>query len=143
MPVPFGFSVGDFIALSSLISNIRTSLQSYGGARADYQELERELEILQLALAAIKSLTGPSQRHSEISAIKLVALSCRQTLNEFYARIQKYEKSLGITSKQSKGRASGRMVQWGLYMQVDMAKMRSYIAAHVGTLNTLLSTEVL
>jgi hypothetical protein len=143
MAAPFGFGVGDFIAVATLIKNIKSALQDSGGARDDYQELERELQLLELALAALRSLTGPPQRQAEIMAIKLIALSCRHTLDAFYANIKKYDRSLSVTSRVGVMRASGKMVQWGLLMQADVVKLRSYVAAHVGSLNTLISAEIL
>jgi len=143
MPAPFGFGVGDFIAVATLINNIRAALKDSGGARDEYQELERELELLELALAAIKTLTGPPHRQSEITAIKLVALSCRRTLDTFYAGIKKYDQSLSVTSRPSRTRASVKMVQRNLLMQADVTELRNYVAAHVGTLNILISTEIL
>jgi hypothetical protein len=143
MPAPFGFSIGDFIAVATLIKDIASALQESGGARDDYQELERELELLELALSAVKSLTGPPQRQSEIMAIKLVALSCRHSLDVFYANIKKYNQNLSVTSRVSRMRASGKMLQWGLLMQSDIAKLRSYITTHVGNMNTLISAEIL
>jgi hypothetical protein len=139
----FGFGVGDFIAVATLINSIRTALQDYGGARDEYQELERELGLLELALTAVKSLTGPPQRDAEIAAIKVIALSCRHMLNAFYQNVKKYEQSLSVTSRVTKFRASGRMVQWGLLMQGDVTKVRGYVAAHVASLNTLISAEIL
>jgi hypothetical protein len=70
MAASFGFGVGDFIAVATLIKNIKSALQDSGGARDDYQELERELQLLELAHAALRSLTSPPQRQAEIMAIK-------------------------------------------------------------------------
>jgi len=94
-------------------------------------------------MATLRSLTGPPQRQAEIMAIKLVTLSCRHTLNTFYTNIKKYDRSLSVTSRVGMMRASGKMVQWGLLMQADVVKLRSYVAAHVGSLNTLISAEIL
>jgi hypothetical protein len=143
MPAPFGFGVGDFIAVATLIKNIRAALKDSGGARDEYQELERELALLELALGAIKTLTGPPHRQGEITAIKLVALSCRRTLDHFYSSVTKYDKSLSAVSIPSRARASVKMVQWNLLMQADVTKLRSYLEAHVGSLNVLISTELL
>jgi hypothetical protein len=62
MSVPFGVGVGDFIVVATLIINIKSALQDSDGARDDYQELERELDLLELAPAAVKSLTRPPHR---------------------------------------------------------------------------------
>ena len=143
MLASFGFRAGDFIAVATLIKNIKAALKDSGGARDEYQELERELALLELALGAIKTLTGPPHRQGEITAIKLVALSCRRTLDDFYSSITKYDKSLSAESMPRRARTSLRMVQWSLLMQADVTKLRSYLEAHVGSLNILISTELL
>ena len=43
MPVPFGFSVGDVIAVSILIKDALKALDSARNSSAEYQELFREL----------------------------------------------------------------------------------------------------
>lgn len=143
MPAPFGFGVGDFIAVVTLINKIRAALKDSGGARDEYQQLERELALLELALGAIKTLTGPLHRQGEITAIKSVALSCRRTLDDFYSSIKKYEESLSVVSRKSRARSSAKQVQWSLLMQSDVTKLRSYLESHVGILNILISTELL
>ena len=52
----FGFSVGDFIAAASLISNIVSCLQSSGGSASEYQELTDDLHGLRLVLSKIEHL---------------------------------------------------------------------------------------
>jgi hypothetical protein len=44
--ISFGFSVGDFVAVGKLISDIVISLRSIGGASSEYQELTRGLNSL-------------------------------------------------------------------------------------------------
>jgi hypothetical protein len=46
----FGFSVGHFVAVGKIISEISNSLASDGGSKAEHQELQRELETLQQIL---------------------------------------------------------------------------------------------
>ena len=50
MVVPFGFSVGDCIAVSLLIKDAVLALDSAHGAAAEYQEIIRELWALDRAL---------------------------------------------------------------------------------------------
>jgi len=139
----FGFGVGDFIAVATLINSIRTSLQDAGGARDEFQELERELELLDRTLKVVKTLQGSKERESEIATFKLVALSCRHVLDGFWKNLKKYESSLSVSSRMGKAKAAWTMVQWGLSMQGVVMKLRRYIATHVGLLNTLIAAEVL
>lgn len=91
----FGFSVGDFVAAAQLISSIVSSLRSAGGASSSFQELIRELDLLQRALTDIEHLSGPSSQQPCINAIKCAALNCHYVLDEFAGKLRKYEKSLG------------------------------------------------
>lgn len=54
MPVPFGFSVGDFVSGIELLLDGIKSLRDTNGARDDYRELIRELEHLKMGLKALK-----------------------------------------------------------------------------------------
>jgi hypothetical protein len=91
----FGFSVADFFTVTSLITNIVGSLQASGGSSFDYQELIRELDLLQRALTDIEHLTGPPSELPSINAIKCSALNCQYVLDEFAGKLRRYEKSLG------------------------------------------------
>lgn len=91
----FGFSVKDFLTITNLISSINCSLKSSGGSTSDYQELVRELDLLQRALTDIEHLAGPPSELPSVNAIKCSALNCQYVLDEFSGKLRKYEKSLG------------------------------------------------
>jgi hypothetical protein len=87
----FGLSLGDFIAVGSVIADIVGSLKDAGGAKSDYQELIRELESLDRALKHVDRLQGVGA-----DGVKCAALMCRYPLEDFMTKIRKYEKSIGI-----------------------------------------------
>lgn len=68
--ISFGFSVSDFIAASQLIAGIISSLKESGGSRSEYQELVRELVILDRTLKHLDTLKGPG-----VDSVKCAALS--------------------------------------------------------------------
>jgi hypothetical protein len=49
----FGFSVGDFITVANLITDIVGSLKDSGDPKSDYQELVEELENLDRVLKSL------------------------------------------------------------------------------------------
>jgi hypothetical protein len=102
----FGFSVGDFLAVAKLIASITTSLKATGGSSSDYQELVRELTLLQRALTDIEHLTGPPVELPSINAIKCSALNCQYVLDEFAGKLRRYENSLGHGAVAEEERAS-------------------------------------
>lgn len=141
MVPPFGFSVGDFIAVGVLIKDVIVCLQSSSGSAADYRELMRELEGLAHALHEIEHLRGSPQQEVAISAIKCAALNCNYVLHEFLQKVKKYEKSLGDSVESKKLKAAGRKIQWKLDMEEDVLKLRAYLNAHVGSLNMRMLAE--
>lgn len=52
----FGFSVGDFLAVGQLITDIVASLNDAKGAKADYQELHCQLYLLNKTLQQLDQL---------------------------------------------------------------------------------------
>lgn len=96
----FGFSVGDFLAASKLVCDITQSLQDVGGAKSEYQELIRELSTLRKALEHLNNFQSESSTHDRtLQSIKFAALSCRQPLEQFLAKIKKYQSSLDVWAK--------------------------------------------
>jgi len=97
-----GFSLKDFLTVANLISTINGSLKNAGGSPSDYQELVRELDLLQRALTDIEHLTGPPSELPSINAIKCSALNCQYVLDEFSGKLQKFQRSLGNGGESSR-----------------------------------------
>jgi hypothetical protein len=74
--------------VGKVIKDISSCLQDAGGATADYQVLQRELECLQQALTHLDKLQqGSSALPSlNLDSIKYAALSCRRPLEQFWQR---------------------------------------------------------
>ena len=138
----FGFSVGDFLATARLIRDIISLLRS--ASNSSYQKLILELHGLQRALREIEHLKYPSSQEAELNAIKVAALMCQHPLNEFAAKLKKFEclsvDSGGKLAKKELLKMWGRKLQWGFSMEEEVAKLRAYLVAHVGSLNMRLIT---
>jgi len=137
----FGFSIGDFIAIGKLIKDISSCLQDVGGAKAEYQELLRELECLQQALQYLDKLQqGRSSSPSlNLDSIKYAALSCRLPLEQFLGKMQKYDKSLGVWEKTGVIKSATDKLKWGFGQKEEARKLQGYLNIHVGTINILLA----
>lgn len=133
-------SVGDLIAVAKLIKGIVSSLGKSTHAASEYRELERELFGLQRALHEIEHLAVLPSRQAAANAIKCAALSCQLILEEFSAKLSKYERDLGHNKPAAYLNAVSRKLQWELQMKDEVVKLRIYIAAHVGSLNMRLLT---
>jgi hypothetical protein len=136
--MPFSVSIGDVIAITNLIAEIAGCLRNVGGARSDYQELLRELEILQKALAHLDSLQPQTGDPTNLDSIKLAALSCRQPLEEFLRKIQRYEDSLGINSSRGALKNINEKIQWNFGEKDAVDRLRKYLSFYVALINMLL-----
>ncbi|KAK4994992.1 hypothetical protein LTR66_005096 [Elasticomyces elasticus] len=136
----FGFSAGDFIAATVLIKEVVQALR--GSAAFEYRELILELHGLELALKNIEHLQPPPGQESAVNAVKVAALMCQYALEEFAAKLEKY-KVMGVDGGHRKRHVVvgwARKAQWNVSMQDEVAKLRAYLAAHVGSLNIRLMT---
>lgn len=139
----FGWSAGDIVATITLVNRIVQCVTGAHDARAHFQELLSELQALSRALYEISELTKLPGQTPEIEAMKFASCSCGETLGRFYKKVQPFESALGTGSKQSKSKAALRMVRWELLVKKDVPELRSYLVAHVGSLNLRLSTALL
>lgn len=65
----FGFSVGDFLAVGKLITDITNSLSEAGGSKSEYQELLRELDSLNHALKHLEKLRSDNAASANLESI--------------------------------------------------------------------------
>ena len=135
----FGFSIGDFIAVGTLIIDITNSLREADGSKLEYQELLRELESLQHALSHLDKLQLRDSPSTTLDSIKYAALSCRRPLEDFLRKIQKYDRSLGVWSKRSQWKSATGKLQWAYGHKEEIQKLQSYLNIHIGTINLLLA----
>ena len=93
MVVPFGVSVGDFIAGINLISTVINALQDSAGSSAEYKGVIRELRGLQSALEQVKDLDIDDE--DQARALCGVAAECEEAILQFLQKIKKYRPILG------------------------------------------------
>ena len=139
----FGISVGDFITVGRLIQDIVSSLRAT--SISEYRELILELHGLQRALNEIEHLKCHPSQESAVNGIKVAALMCQYPLDEFASKLRKFE-SLGPgkaehASKVEKVGIWATKLRWGFCMKEEVLKVRSYLSAHVGSLNMRLIAQ--
>ena len=141
--VPFGFSVGDFIAGINLLIDAVNSLSDTNGAQADYEELGRQLKNLRKGFECIQGLSLDSTQSAQVSAVDTAINDCRLCVDGFVKRNSKF-KSLEATSGTLWSLAAlkrqGRKVQWALWKKADVAKFRAAIQQHSDALQMLLAS---
>ena len=142
MPVGFGFSVGDFIAGINLLIDSVKSLDEAHGAKADYQELGRELSSLKNALDGIQTFF-PGQEVAQVAAVNTAVDGCRLCVDGFVQRNSKYESLNSAPSKMWSLAAFKKGVlgiRWAVVKKNEVAKFRSDIHRHSDHILMLLAT---
>ena len=136
----FGFSVGDFVAATKLITDICSCLRS--SSTSGHQELVVELHNLKRALDEIEHLECIPEQIAAVTAVKVAALTCRFPLDQFATKMRKFE----CLEKQETLSRPQRMnlwklrLEWGFTMDEEAQRFRTYLMAHVGSLNMRLTT---
>lgn len=134
----FPLSVGDFLAVAGLIKDIISCLNEVSGSKSEYQELIRQLELLDRTLCSLDKPKDNSTSPQSLASIKCAALYCRVPLEQFLAKIRKYETSLGPIPKDNRVIGAWKKITW-LGKQNDIARLTSYLDTHIGILNILVT----
>ena len=90
MPVPFGFSVGDFVTLGQLAFRV---YRSYQDAPSSFSELSDDVKILHLHLKEVADRLEEDGRRilpSQRTAMQEVATSCQITLDRLDGIMSQY-----------------------------------------------------
>ena len=131
-----GFTAQDFITVGSTVRDIISALKN---SRTEYNDLLRELECLQKALLHLDRLQCPGPEPSaNVDSIKYAALSCRKPLEDFLAKVRRYEGSIGPYATSNPGDRVLKKIRFAAKYKSDIQRLQSYLNVHVGTINLLL-----
>ncbi|KAK0103780.1 hypothetical protein ONS95_005782 [Cadophora gregata] len=87
LPVPFGFSAGDVIAVCILVKDVIKALDDAQGASAEYRQLSRELWSLDRARLEVELLSQTCGTSVELNALssttRRVVDQCRESMETF------------------------------------------------------------
>lgn len=138
MPIPFGISIGDFIAFIDTSIKVIDALKDSTGSSQEYQGVARELESLKLALAEVQNVKTDNPQTK--AALESVASNCHRTIQGFLKKTQKYDNSLGSVANPHRKVINGfRKVQWALYSKEDVREFQMQLYSHTASLNLLVS----
>lgn len=122
MVVPFGVSVGDFIAGIKLVHDLADALKESCSSSSDFRDLVRELHSLERALISVKNAIDPNKPEflpydiANVDALKQVVLQIRRTVDEFLGKNRKFVRPLGVVGGTGSGvRDWVRRVEWMRY----------------------------
>ncbi|KAL8671359.1 MAG: hypothetical protein Q9168_004141 [Polycauliona sp. 1 TL-2023] len=141
MTPAFGFSVGDFINTINLIRKISKALKETGGASSEYQDAVLELRGLKHALQHLEAIEPTEDNAGYVNAIRGMALACKIPLQEFMAKLDKYEASLGPWAHRSSVGGFGRKTKWALSFGKEVDNLRAIVAAKQISINLLLGAH--
>ncbi|KAF2827955.1 hypothetical protein CC86DRAFT_404988 [Ophiobolus disseminans] len=130
MAVPFGFSVGDFIAGIKLLKRGFHALSDARGAKADYLELRKTLDTLDEALDAATRLTTPENR----AAVEAEVVGCKRCIKTFLSDFSKFELLRSGPANANKLTFALRKLQWSLCKNEDVQRFKEHLETHTTSL---------
>ena len=134
MVVPFGVSVGDFIAGIRLLKGAIESFSATHGARADYTELRKCLGGLEISLNAANHYKTPLHQ----AAIEQIVVDCKECITKFLVRTAKFELLKEKSATTNKLRLGLRKVQWSMCEKEKVLEFKQHLNAHVSALQITL-----
>ncbi|OIW33499.1 hypothetical protein CONLIGDRAFT_180622 [Coniochaeta ligniaria NRRL 30616] len=144
MAVPFGFSVGDFIATITLVKDVIKALNDSTGARPAYKRLQVELSNLDAALTQVQNLEVHATQEPQKAALKTVAAACQESIERFLDQNAKFQGTLGNTPSCSSSPTSWESwrlklhkVQWARFKNDSINALRGEIAGHTAAINII------
>jgi hypothetical protein len=146
--VPFGFSVGDFVASIELIHKAAKALRSTSGATGHYQQTLLDLELIESVLRRVQGLSPTSASQETIQKIQLCGRACHVPLDHFLQKAKKIEPYLNFSKTSSAPdflhiRKGGHKLRWAILLEEDVAKLKASIGPNIEIINTLLQMEAL
>jgi hypothetical protein len=146
--VPFGFSVGDFVASIELIHKAAKALRSTSGATGHYQQTLLDLELIESVLLRVQGLSPTSASQETIQKIQLCGRACHVPLDHFLQKAKKLEPYLNFNKNSSEAdflhiKKGGYKLRWAILLEEDVAKLKASIGPNIEIINTLLQMEAL
>jgi hypothetical protein len=136
----FGYSVGDFIAIGSLLFKIGATLRDSTGSSADYQELVIRFDCFEELLKTVHcQITSSQLPRAAAQAIIAHVLKCEPLLRKFDTTTEKYKKSLSRGGSGKKLKDSWRKIGWGMYKRDEILELFDGLGKQMDAINLLLS----
>jgi len=136
-------SIGDIVSVSLLLKDLLIAINSSRGAAAEYQEVVRELYILDTALLQVEQLTQTHEATPELHGLCEIARrsveKSRTIIVVFTERIKKYNNSLQEQGRANVLKHAARSVQRQL-SRGEVDRFRAEIMGHTGAIQMLVTT---
>lgn len=142
MPIPFGFGVGDFIAVCKLILGIHDALMNSKSACDEYRSLVLQLESLLIVMKELRlKILSKQLPHTSptYNAIVFEVKMCEGLMSKFLQETKNYRDSLSQGGSRNRVKDIWRKMSWGLFKKEDVQELRSKLGIHIGTITMLLA----
>lgn len=139
MPVPFGFSIGDFIAVAELARDIAKALDDSRGSRAGVARLIALLYSLDRAIQVASGIFLSSSRTANrgnfanagpLNGMSYEADRCKRLMEEFMESSRKYTEALQ-NGRGSNLKQSWRKITWCLFKEQDVNQLHDNLQTHI------------
>ncbi|KAF2432595.1 hypothetical protein EJ08DRAFT_585341 [Tothia fuscella] len=140
MSAGFGFSIGDFIAVLKLVSQVVDSLRESSHATSTFRSLITELHSLETALIRIKRLDPDTGQNVDKIALWAAASQCQRTIDDFYGKVKKYQPHLQGGGTGEKIKDVWMKFRWTVCKKDDLDNFRAEIRGHASSIEILLLT---
>lgn len=150
MAVPFGISVGDFLAVGNLAQKITKALNESRGSTAEYKSLcqllsslDRSLQVASAVFLYSSSSTGSSfNTHTgSLNGIRYELDCCKRLMEDFLADSKKHTETL-LNGQGSRFKKEWRKVTWCLYKAEDVQKLQGSLQGHISAFNIYTSAII-
>lgn len=143
--MPFGFSIGDGIAVAGLIERIATEIKDYHQAPEHFQQLAIELDFLRQVLVQLQQINTISSRQDEIAhfdRIKAIATHCGGPLSAFLDKMVTFEPYLGKHKVTGGFKGVGKRLHWSMSIsKKEVGELRAVVLSQILAISTLLNAQ--
>ncbi|KAI9692342.1 MAG: hypothetical protein M1822_006573 [Bathelium mastoideum] len=137
MVVPFGISIGDFIAVGQLAFEIAAALSDCRGAAAEYKSLIELLKSLKTSISLISNFVSDPSRFTALNVdqafmngLAFHAGCCHRLLTQFVVDSRKYTDKL-VNGQGNRVQKTFRKLKWSLYSAEDARKLEQRLSSHL------------
>jgi hypothetical protein len=139
----FGFSPGDIVLFTRFAAKVISSLREEGGSKLEFQLAERQCQAFLSVMNELQSLDLSNVPDSFRDKLAGYSTNVQEFIKDFRKAIDRYEKSMGESSKRGFFRSAPRKIQWAFMASDDLAKFRQSLAAELDLVKTVIQTSIL
>lgn len=119
MAVPFGFSVGDFLAVLDGARKIYLALQNANGASDEYLEANERLDTIKHLIEEYKQFCSTTPLEQQDNFIRKRAETCGGIATKYQEALSRFDKDLGVGAPHGWRHGTSRKIKWALISSIS------------------------